>query len=76
MGIFDIPQIGEVISIAKKVVGICEIVLKNTDLKEKWQTEGRAPFKFSVYDYNVSVVVEDKRKTAITAEITESEATE
>lgn len=72
MGLFDIPQVGEIIGIAKRVIAIIETVLKNTDIKERWNSSGRAPFKFSVYDYNVSVIVEDKRKTAIQAEVVEA----
>lgn len=63
-GFDNIPQIGRIMDISDKIVSVFRDLFDKTDCLEKFETTGIIPVKIKVYDYDISVVIKDKRKTA------------
>lgn len=66
---FDsIPQLGKIIAIAERLGNAFAAIAANTDIMERWKHEGVLPAKVTVYDYEVTVLIENKRINSIDIE--------
>ena len=59
--------------IVEKVISLLTAFAENTDIKEKFLRTGKVSASFSVESYEVKFTIEDKRKTAIPADVKEAE---
>ena len=71
---FDkIPGFSRIVEIVEKVISLLTAFAENTDIKEKFLRTGKVSASFSVESYEVKFTIEDKRKTAIPADVKEAE---
>lgn len=72
--LFDnIPGFSRIVEIVEKVINLLSTFAENTDIKERFQRTGKVSASFTVESYEVKFTIEDKRKTAIPADIEEGE---
>ena len=70
MSILDsIPEVGNVVRIGSKIVDAFNKLMDNTNIREKFKETGRVTGAVTIYDYRVTFVVEDMKRTAIDAEV-------
>ena len=76
MGPFGFDKISgfsRIVEIVEKVISLLTAFAENTDIKEKFLRTGKVSASFSVESYEVKFTIEDKRKTAIPADVKEAE---
>ena len=76
MGLFgfdNIPGFSRIMENAEKVISLLTAFAENTGVKAKFQDTGKVSASFTIESYEVKFTIEDKRKTAIPADIKEAE---
>ncbi|MDV0442583.1 hypothetical protein [Methanorbis furvi] len=72
-GLDSIPGFGKYVALAERVVGLAERIITEGKFREKWLETGKITGTFSLDEYRVKFEIEDTKRTAIPAEITEAE---
>lgn len=71
-GLESIPGFGKYVELAERVIGIAEKIISEGKFRERWIETGKLAGTFTLDEYRVKFEIEDTKRTAIPAEITEA----